>query len=75
MTDRDKIKLLKAGIDVIKITGVPAKEIKQLYRDHNGSEASTPHWKIIKKFKTVGSTKEAFEELLKDDKTIDGAGL
>lgn len=71
MTDRDKIKLIKAGFNIIKISGVPAKELRGLSQFPNGDLVYTNH----SKYKTVGATKEAFDELMKDDKNIDGAGL
>lgn len=71
MTDRDKRKLLKAGFTIVRISGVPPKEIRGLSQFPNGDLVFTNH----SKYKTVGATKEAFEQLLNDDKTIDGAGL
>lgn len=71
MTDRDKIKLLKAGFKIVRLSGVPQKEIRALYQLPNSSIAYADE----SKYKTVRAAKLAFEELLNDDKTIDGAGL
>ena len=67
MTDRNKIKLINAGYNLFKIFGVPAKEIKILGIDATGSL----HWSIFNKYKTVGATKVAFEDLMNKDKNLE----
>lgn len=67
MTDRNKIKLINAGYNLFKIFGVPAKEIRILGIDATGSL----RWTLFDKYKTVGATKEAFEDLMKEDKNLE----
>lgn len=71
MIDRDKIKLIKAGFNIFKIFGMPAKEIRGLSQYPNGDLYYTKH----SSYKTVGAAKLAFEDLMSIDKNIDGAGL
>ena len=73
MTDRDKIKLIKSGFEIIKISGAPATSIRKL--NIVGNNDNELLWKTIREFKSVKKCKEEFDSLTSLSMIIDGTGL